>query len=364
MHVGYSVTFQNPVDGRPDGEVYADELRLLQLAIDLGFDSVWTVEHHFTDYTMCPDPVQLLSWLALRTEHVRLGTSVIVLPWHEPVRFAEQIVLLDNLSGGRLMLGIGRGSAASSTTASVSHGHVAERFVASTEMILAALETGIIEADNELLRIPGARSGRGPTIRCAAGCMPRRCRPTRCRSLLGSVSASSSSRRSRGRSSSRTSRRTATCGTTSTGSPAGAPGQRRHRRRRSPPCRGTRASLHRGLLPDRAAHYEFELAPHAGVKGYEFYTDITRYIDKHGSDQAIDDFVTLMPWGTPDQAIEKVAFIRDKVGIAGFTPNFSFAGMPAEDAERSVRLFATEVLPELRTWDAEPVGMAAVAAKT
>ena len=71
-----------------------------------------------------------------------------------------------------------------------------------------------------------------------------------------------------------------------------------------------------------------------------------------------------MPWGTPEQVLEKVAFIRDKVGIAGFTPNFSFAGMPAEDAERSVRLFAAEVLPELRTWDAEPVGMDAVAAKS
>ena len=100
------------------------------------------------------------------------------------------------------------------------------------------------------------------------------------------------------------------------------------------------------------------------MKGYEFYTHITRYLDKHGSDQAIDDFVALMPWGTPEQVLEKVAFIRDKVGIAGFTPNFSFAGMPAEDAERSVRLFAAEVLPELHTWDAEPVGMDAVAAKS
>ena len=71
-----------------------------------------------------------------------------------------------------------------------------------------------------------------------------------------------------------------------------------------------------------------------------------------------------MPWGTPEQVLEKVEFIRDKVGIAGFTPNFSFAGMPVEDAERSVRLFAAEVLPELRTWDAEPVGMDAVAAKS
>ena len=63
MHVGCSVVFQNPL-GLSDAEVYENELRLAELAEPLGFDSIWTVEHHFTDYTLCPDPVQFLTWMA------------------------------------------------------------------------------------------------------------------------------------------------------------------------------------------------------------------------------------------------------------------------------------------------------------
>ena len=52
MHTGYTVVFQNPFNGLPDHEVYAEELRLCDLAVELGFRSLWTVEHHFDDYTM------------------------------------------------------------------------------------------------------------------------------------------------------------------------------------------------------------------------------------------------------------------------------------------------------------------------
>ncbi len=56
MHVGYVPTLQNPNGARSDEEVVSEELRLADLAEPLGFDSVWAAEHHFTDYTMCPDP--------------------------------------------------------------------------------------------------------------------------------------------------------------------------------------------------------------------------------------------------------------------------------------------------------------------
>jgi len=367
VHVGYSVTFQNPFDARPDGEVYADELRLVQLATDLGFDSVWSVEHHFTDYTMCPDPLQLLSWLAGRTERVLLGTGVVVLPWHDPVRVAEQIALLDNLSGGRLLLGIGRGIARIEYEGfGVDMDTSRERFVESAEVVLAALEHGWIEADGELLRIPRRdlrprpeRSFRGRTYAAAVSpdSMPIMARlgvgiliiPQKPWPVVEQDFATYNE-----------------VYVAENGVPAPAP-----------LCSGfTFVDADAGRAEELAhryigayyqsvlRHYEFESAPHAGVKGYEFYTHITRYLDKHGSHQAIDDFVALMPWGTPEQVLEKVAFIRDKVGISGFTPNFSFAGMPAEDAKRSVRLFAAEVLPELHAWDAEPVGMDAVAAKS
>ena len=61
MHVGYASTFQNPHNALSDREVWDQEVRMACLAEPLGFDSVWPVEHHFTDYTMCPDPLQFLT---------------------------------------------------------------------------------------------------------------------------------------------------------------------------------------------------------------------------------------------------------------------------------------------------------------
>ena len=105
MHVGLAAIFQNPGKARADFEVYRQDLRLADLAEPLGFESVWGVEHHFTDYTMCPDVLQFLAYMAGRTERVQLGSMVVVLPWHDPLRVAEEVSMLDNLSGGRLILG-------------------------------------------------------------------------------------------------------------------------------------------------------------------------------------------------------------------------------------------------------------------
>ena len=82
--------FQNPENRLSDSEVYVNEVRLAEMAEPLGFDSIWGIEHHFTDYTMCPDVVQFLTYMAGKTKKVRLGSQVIVLPWHDPVRVAEQ----------------------------------------------------------------------------------------------------------------------------------------------------------------------------------------------------------------------------------------------------------------------------------
>ena len=109
MHVGYAAIMQNPNRQLSDREVYKAELRMAEMAEPLGFESIWTVEHHFTDYTMCPDPTQFLSYLAAKTDKALLGSMVIVLPWHDPVRTAEEISLIDNLSDGRFVLGLGRG---------------------------------------------------------------------------------------------------------------------------------------------------------------------------------------------------------------------------------------------------------------
>ena len=76
----------------------------------LGFDSLWANEHHFDPYGgIVPSPPVMLSALAQRTQRVRLGTSIIVLPLHNPIEIAEQMAMIDLMSNGRVELGVGRG---------------------------------------------------------------------------------------------------------------------------------------------------------------------------------------------------------------------------------------------------------------
>ena len=75
----------------------------------LGYHSVFLVEHHFTGTGQISSSLSLLAYLAARTKNIRLGTGVVVLPWHNPVLLAEQVATIDQLSNGRVDLGIGRG---------------------------------------------------------------------------------------------------------------------------------------------------------------------------------------------------------------------------------------------------------------
>jgi Luciferase-like monooxygenase len=88
------------VPNRPttsDRSIFLEELDIARIADATGFDSVWTVEHHFTPYTMVTNPLQFLTYLAGITKRVDLGTMVVVLPWHNPVRVAEDVNMLDAL---------------------------------------------------------------------------------------------------------------------------------------------------------------------------------------------------------------------------------------------------------------------------
>ena len=95
--------------GRGSEEVYARALEQAQAAADLGFDSVWVAEHHFSTYGYCPHPLIMATAIAQRTRHIRVGTAVLVLPLRSPLQVAEEIAMTDHLTGGRLDVGIGRG---------------------------------------------------------------------------------------------------------------------------------------------------------------------------------------------------------------------------------------------------------------
>jgi len=101
MKTGY-VPFLTAVDdSKSDLQLYQEAMALADLVEPLGFDSLWSLEHHFTGYAMTPSPLQFLSYYAASTRRIQLGTAVIVLPWNDPVRIAEEIAMLDVMSGGR-----------------------------------------------------------------------------------------------------------------------------------------------------------------------------------------------------------------------------------------------------------------------
>ena len=159
MNVGISLNMLTK-EGRSDASVFAEHLTLGDLAEPLGFDSVFALEHHFTGYAMSPSPTQLLSYLAGRTKRITLGTAVIVLPWHDPVRVAEQIALLDILSHGRCVFGFGRGAATVEYAGfRVPMEEARPRFVEAAQIVIKALTQDVFEWDGSSTRSRPCRFG-------------------------------------------------------------------------------------------------------------------------------------------------------------------------------------------------------------
>jgi alkanesulfonate monooxygenase SsuD/methylene tetrahydromethanopterin reductase-like flavin-dependent oxidoreductase (luciferase family) len=94
---------------RPSEDMYEQVTQWAILAEHLGYDSVWFAEHHFSSYGYIPNPLLMAVKIAQVTERVRLGTAVLVLPFWNPLRVAEDIAMTDQLTGGRLEVGVARG---------------------------------------------------------------------------------------------------------------------------------------------------------------------------------------------------------------------------------------------------------------
>jgi alkanesulfonate monooxygenase SsuD/methylene tetrahydromethanopterin reductase-like flavin-dependent oxidoreductase (luciferase family) len=95
-------------------------------------------------------------------------------------------------------------------------------------------------------------------------------------------------------------------------------------------------------------HYQFAGDHLARTKGYEYYGKMSEKIEQYGTDTVIDYFVNLQVWGTPEQCYEKILDIHARTGNSHYVGVFSYAGMPYDEAERNIRLFARAVMPELQ----------------
>jgi hypothetical protein len=112
MDVGMMMVFASyGWDDCSDARVWQEEIKLARLAADSGFDCLWSAEHHFADYSFVPDNIQLMTYLTAVCPNIDVGTAAVILPWHDPLRVAEQAAVLDMLSNGRFRFGMGRGLA-------------------------------------------------------------------------------------------------------------------------------------------------------------------------------------------------------------------------------------------------------------
>jgi alkanesulfonate monooxygenase SsuD/methylene tetrahydromethanopterin reductase-like flavin-dependent oxidoreductase (luciferase family) len=362
VHVGTGLIFQATDRTRSDLEVYQQELRLGVLAEQLGFESIWGVEHHFTDYTMCPDVLQYLTYFAAKTERMQLGSMVVVLPWHDPLRVAEQVCMLDNISNGRLVLGLGRGLGRVEFEGfGVDMNESREIFVESAQMLLAALETGVAEFDGRYvkqarreLRPRPFKSFRDRTY--AAAVSPESVEimarlgvgiliiPQKPWDVVAAELASYREvfKRVNGRE-----------------APAPIVGGWTFCDESEERAREMAVRYIGGYWRTVIEHYELKSDHLKHTKGYEAYGRLQDIVATDGgADAATQFFLDIQVWGTPAQCYEKIMRIQSITGMAHYNGIFSYAGMPWADAEHSMRLFAREVMPALKAFDPADVALA------
>lgn len=352
MHVGMTQFFQADGGDLTDEQVMAADLALADLAEPLGFESIWGVEHHFTGYTMSPSPLQFLTYMAGRTQRIKLGSMVIVLPWHDPVRIAEEIVLLDHMSGGRFILGLGRGTGRIEFEGlRVPMDTARERFTESAEALMEALETGYMEYHGDTIDIP-----RVPL------------RPAPLASFKDRIYSATVSPES--------ARLMARLGTGVLVIPqkpwksikADADAYREvylEAIGHEPPppiisewvfvdeSADRAEELARGYLArywqSIVDHYEFAQPHLKTIKGYEFHGQTYDKLTAPGGMEKMTEFyIGLHPFGTPEQVADKIIGDADLLGADTFLGVFRYGGMSPTEAERNIRLFTAEVMPALK----------------
>ncbi|KLL09696.1 MULTISPECIES: LLM class flavin-dependent oxidoreductase [Protofrankia] len=356
MHFGLLLLLANASSGKSDSELWKEEMRLGEIAEDLGYDSVWVPEHHFDrPYCVSPDPLQALTYLAARTSRIRLGTGAIILPWwqgqNDPLRLAERISMLDALSDGRLLLGIGRGLARDEYERfGVSMDESRERFTESARMILDGLEKGYIEHDGKYFR--QARADIFPK--------PERGFRDRLFNIAMSPASTLAAADFGG---------TMMCFNYQYEIEQQADQfntwRARYREKQGteppPPVLLDFAYCHEDpdvadktmrhhLAPFFSAmvdHYEFDGQHFGRSKGYESYQEGADLLRDAGREAGFEKFYGLQWNGAPEQMIEQMRRRIELIGDFQQMLLVSFGGMPLETVQASLRLIAEEVIPEV-----------------
>jgi alkanesulfonate monooxygenase SsuD/methylene tetrahydromethanopterin reductase-like flavin-dependent oxidoreductase (luciferase family) len=139
MKIGVLQFFSWPERRTELATVYARALERIEIMDRTGYDAVWLAEHHFSSFSVCPSVHMMGTLAAARTRRLRIGTAVSLAPFYHPLRLAEEVALLDQLSGGRVNWGAGRGFARVEFTAfGVPPEESASRFQETVEIVLKA----------------------------------------------------------------------------------------------------------------------------------------------------------------------------------------------------------------------------------
>ena len=366
MHCGVMVTGYNQGDWErlmaedydrpptvPDSQNMDDTLYMGELVEPLGFDSIWATEHYGSAYSMQPNPLQYLAYWAGRTNRVDVGTAVIVAPWWNPVRLAHEISMLDILlKGRRLHLGIGRGI---SPHEYASLGYPMEEshkyFYDVINAIRVADGAERFEFHGDVYNIP-------PTsIRPQA-----RHKGELTKDIKVAFSTESSAK---------------LAAENGLGQMFVAGDdvneminkvQRFNKIRKDlglPPdqpttllwmyCAETAEEAEEGWVYFQnqgiaAQHHYFDWnnPGYEGIRGYEEYL-LRQNADISPAEARLAARRATQPIGTPDTIIEKIKTMQQTISMEKVVIHMMYGGMPREKAEKSLRLFAEKVLPEVQS---------------
>ncbi len=366
MDVGMLSVFQAGLgQGLTDLEVYKNQLAICDLVEPLGFDSLWAAEHHFTDYTMCPSVTELLAYMAGRTERIGLGTAVLILPWHkDPGRIAVEMAMLDNLSDGRALMGFGRGIGRVEYDGfGIPMEESRDRFDESAEIIIQGLETGFIEYDGKFFK-QERRELRPRPFKSFKDRLYMACQSPDSADVVADLGATMmifaiSPWKSRAKDVDRYRAR-----------------YRKSQGKEPPPivanifcvCDEDAGRAEENALKymhdywiSALDHYEMDGTHFSDKKVYNYYAQSAEIMRDRGRESVTELFTNNQVHGTPRQVLDKIHWIREQAGPMNLNVSFSFGGMPFDAAEKSMRLFADKVLPELHAWSCEPEGYQASA---